>query len=96
MARNDDPNRILDTGLWAYSRHPNYFGEITFWWGLCIFAYAAAPEAWWAYIGAAAITVMFWFISVPLIETRMLKKRPHYREHQKRISKIIPWFPRRS
>jgi len=96
VARNDDPDRILDTGLWAYSRHPNYFGEIAFWWGLCIFAYAAAPDAWWAYIGAAAITVMFRFISVPLIETRMLKKRPHYREQQKRISMIIPWFPRRS
>ncbi|MEM6786025.1 MAG: DUF1295 domain-containing protein [Myxococcota bacterium] len=93
---NDDPDRVLDTGLWAYSRHPNYFGEIAFWWGLCIFAFAAAPEAWWASIGAIAITVMFRLISVPLIETRMLEKRPHYRAHQTRISMIIPWFPRRS
>lgn len=91
---NRDPQRILDTGLWAWSRHPNYFGEVLFWWSLFLFAFSADRSAWWTAVGALSITGMFVFVSIPLIEKRMLDKRPHYAGHQKRVSPLVPWWPR--
>lgn len=87
---------ILSNGLWAYSRHPNYFGEISFWWGLFLFALAAGGFPWWAPAGALAITVMFVFVSIPLYEKRMLAKRPHFAERRERVSALVPWFPKRA
>lgn len=88
------PGQIMATGLWAYSRHPNYFGEIMFWWGLFMFALAADSSYWWTVIGPLAITVLFLFVSIPLIDKRSLERRPGYEEHMKRVSALIPWFPR--
>ena len=91
---NNEPGRILDTGLWAYSRHPNYFGEVLFWWGLFLFAIAADPAKWWSIAGAAGITLLFLFISIPLIEKRMTKK-PGHAEHARRTPLLVPWFPKK-
>jgi steroid 5-alpha reductase family enzyme len=88
-----EPEAILSTGLWAYSRHPNYFGEMGFWWGLYLFGLAAAPAYWWTIVGPLAITLMFWFISLPMIEDRMLERRPGFAKHIERTSLVIPWFP---
>ena len=84
---------ILASGVWSWSRHPNYFGEMSFWWGLWLFGLAAAPAYWWTVIGPLAITLMFRFASLPLIETRMLARRPAFAEHQRRVSMVIPWPP---
>lgn len=89
---NPEKGRILDTGLWAYSRHPNYFGEILFWWGLFLFVAAVAPAQWWTAAGAVSITALFVGISVPLIDKRMRKSRPDYDEHVRRVSALVPWF----
>lgn len=86
---------ILSSGVWAYSRHPNYFGEMSFWWGLYLFGLAAAPSYWWTIVGPIAITLLFRFASLPLIETRMLQRRPGFAAHQQRVSMVVPWFPRR-
>jgi steroid 5-alpha reductase family enzyme len=95
FARSYPPaGATLETGLWALCRHPNYFGEILFWWGLALFALAADRGAWWVLAGPAAITLLFLFASLPLIERRMLARRPGYAERQRRISLLIPWFPR--
>lgn len=96
VASERKPEDVLDTGLWAYSRHPNYFGEICFWLGLLLFGVAAGPFRWWMIAGFLAITLMFVFISLPMIDRRMLRRRPHYAEHMKRISSIIPWFPKKA
>ena len=88
------PGEIMERGLWRYSRHPNYFGEIGFWWGLSLFGLAAAPEAWWVLAGPLAITLLFVFVSLPLIDRRSLERRPGYDEHMRRVSGIIPWFRR--
>jgi steroid 5-alpha reductase family enzyme len=89
------PQDILASGLWSWSRHPNYFGEVSFWWGLCLFGVAATLPAppWWLLVGPSAMTAMFFFVSIPLIDERMLKKRPHYAEQIKRVSRLIPWPP---
>ena len=93
--RDANPPRdaILASGLWSLSRHPNYFGEMSFWWGLWLFGLAADPRWWWTVVGPLAITLMFRFASLPLIETRMLQRRPHFAEHQRRVSMVIPWWP---
>ena len=89
------PEAIMDRGLWAYCRHPNYFGEVLFWWGLFLFALAAGPARWWVVMGPAAITALFVFVSIPLIDARMLARRPGYAAHRERVSRIVPWPPRR-
>lgn len=86
---------IMSTGLWAYSRHPNYFGEVTFWWGLYLFALAADRSYWWAVAGPAAITLLFIFFSIPTMDRRNLERRPGYEEHIKKVSALVPWFPRK-
>jgi len=91
------PGAILDSGLWAWSRHPNYLGEILFWWGLALFGVAAAGPIWWIPIGAIAITVMFLTASLRLIETRMAERRgAAWTAHCDRVSRLLPRPPRRS
>ncbi len=89
------PGQIMTTGLWAYSRHPNYFGEIMFWWGLFLFALAANSSYWWAIVGPLALTVLFLVVSIPLMDRRSLDRRPGYDEHMKKVSALIPWFPKK-
>lgn len=93
-AASPPPGAILESGLWAWSRHPNYLGEILFWIGLAVFGLAAAGFVWWAWLGAAAMVLMFRFASLPLIERRMLARRPRYAERQRRVSLLIPWPPK--
>ncbi|HVP27564.1 MAG TPA: DUF1295 domain-containing protein [Myxococcota bacterium] len=86
---------ILDTGLWAWSRHPNYFGEILFWWGLALFGLAAAGPIWWIPLGAVAITAMFLLASLPLIETRMAERRgERWAAYCERVPRLVPRPPR--
>ncbi|MBL7110975.1 MAG: DUF1295 domain-containing protein [Bacteroidales bacterium] len=81
---------FLSTGLWQYSRHPNYFGEILFWVGLFIFSLGVRPFPWWIIPGPAGMILLFWFISLPMIDRRMLQK-PGYEEYYRKTSGIIPW-----
>jgi steroid 5-alpha reductase family enzyme len=86
--------RTLASGLWAWSRHPNYFGETLFWWGLFLFGLAADPAWWWTIAGPLAITLMFVFVSVPMLDRRMLARRPDYAARMREVSALVP-FPRR-
>ena len=54
FVRDRKPGEVMDRGLWAWSRHPNYFGEFGFWFALALFGVAASPTAWWLFLGAAA------------------------------------------
>jgi steroid 5-alpha reductase family enzyme len=88
---NPEGGKTVRTGLWAISRHPNYLGEITFWWGLYLFALAANPSYWWVIIGPVTITVMFVFISIPMIEKRLLQRKTDYPEYMKHVPMLIPF-----
>ena len=91
------PGEIMKTGLWALSRHPNYFGEWLFWAGLALFGVAAVPSAWWWVLpGAIAMLVMFLLASIPMIDKRSLARRPEYATHMQQVSGFMPWFPKRS
>ncbi len=65
-----------------------------FWWGLWLFALAADPGWWWTGVGPLAITLMFYFVSLPMIETRMKERRPGYAAYAARSSLVLPRPPR--
>lgn len=91
------PGEIMKTGLWALSRHPNYFGEWLFWAGLALFGLAAVPSVWWWVLpGAIAMLVMFLVASIPMIDKRSVERRPEYQAHMARVSGFVPWFPKHS
>jgi steroid 5-alpha reductase family enzyme len=89
--RSNTSNVVCEAGLWRYSRHPNYFGEMGFWWGLFLCGLTAGAPLWTG-VGATAITVMFYVVSVPMMEARSVERRPGYAEHQGRVAALIPWF----
>jgi steroid 5-alpha reductase family enzyme len=88
--RAENRGRIMRGGLWARDRHPNYLGEISTWWGLWLFALAAGARWWWTIAGAVAITVMFVFASVPMMEKRLLATRVGYAEYQAGTGMLLP------
>ena len=92
---NPPPGSFIQTGLWAYSRHPNYFGEVSFWVGLFLFGLAKAPQYYWTGLGALAMILLFVFISVPMMDERHKASRDGYEEHMKKVSGLVPWFRKR-
>ncbi|MGN6605551.1 MAG: DUF1295 domain-containing protein [Jatrophihabitans sp.] len=90
------PGQVMDVGVWAWSRHPNYFGEFGFWVAIALFGVAARPgEAWWLWVGAAAMLAMFLGASIPMMEDRSLARRPDYQAVIDRVSRFVPRPPRR-
>jgi steroid 5-alpha reductase family enzyme len=90
------PGQAMESGLWAWSRHPNYFGEISFWFSLAFFGIAGSPaDWWWLLAGAVAMTVMFQLASIPMMEKRSLERRPNYQDVIDRIPRLVPRPPRR-
>ncbi len=87
--------RVMDRGLWRYSRHPNYFGESLIWWGLFLIA-LGVPGAWWTVASPVIITlVLLTMTGVPLTESTTAERRPGYRDYMRRTPMFIPWFPRK-
>ncbi len=87
--------KVLDTGLWRYSRHPNYFGEACVWWGFWLVA-CEVPWGWLTVISPVMFTrSILGMMGKELVERRMLKKRPGYQEYIQRTSGFFPWPPRR-
>jgi steroid 5-alpha reductase family enzyme len=85
---------VLATGLWRYTRHPNYFGDAAVWWGLWMIA--AARGGWWTVFAPVLMTVFLLRVSgVTLLERRLRESRPGYREYAERTSSFFPWPPRR-
>jgi len=81
--------RLMQDGLWRYTRHPNYFGEVTQWWGLWLIA-TNVPNGWFGIIGPLTITILILKISgVPLLEKKMTEN-PEFAEYKKRTSIFIP------
>jgi steroid 5-alpha reductase family enzyme len=83
----------MQSGLWAYSRHPNYFGEVTQWWGIWLFA-LSLPNGWMSVIGPITITFLILKVSgIPLLEKKM-EENPDFAEYKRRTSVFIP-LPKR-
>ncbi len=87
---SSSPQEVCERGLWSWSRHPNYLGEIGFWLGLFLFGLAADPTAWWTGVGAAAMLLLFVFISIPMLEKRQIERRAGYRDYTRRVGMLLP------
>jgi steroid 5-alpha reductase family enzyme len=88
-------DQVLDTGLWAWSRHPNYFGEVVLWWGLFLVT-VDGTHAWWTIVSPAIVTVLLVRVSgIPMLEHGMARRRPRYAEYVARTSAFIPLPPPR-
>jgi steroid 5-alpha reductase family enzyme len=85
--------RVLDTGLWRYTRHPNYFGEALLWWGLYLVA-VAAGGAWTVFAPLLLTWLLLRVSGVTLLEQDIHERRPAYRDYVARTSAFLPWPPR--
>ena len=87
--------RVMDQGLWRFTRHPNYFGDALLWWGFGCFA-LATPGGAWTLVGPALMTALIVRVSgVALLERGLRENRPGYADYVRRTSAFIPWPPRR-
>lgn len=86
---------VMDRGLWAWTRHPNYFGDFCVWWGLYLVA-VAVGGVWWTAIGPAVMSVLLIRVSgAALLERGLAKTRPGYADYVARTSSFLPRRPRR-
>ena len=86
--------KVMDQGLWAYTRHPNYFGECFMWWGIFLIAFST-PNSWWTILSPLTITaVLLKMTGIPLTEKTIVTHRPGYKEYIQRTNAFFPWFPK--
>ncbi len=90
----DSKGRVLDTGLWRYTRHPNYFGDFTVWWGHYLVALAGG--AWWSLLSPMVMSYFLLRVSgVGMLEKTITGRRPGYADYIRRTNTFFPWHPRR-
>jgi steroid 5-alpha reductase family enzyme len=91
-AAPESAGQVMDTGLWRLSRHPNYFGECCFWWGIYI---AALPTGWWTLVAPLLVTLLLLRVSgVSLLEKDIGERRPAYRRYIQDTPAFVPDFSR--
>ncbi len=90
----ENKGKIMDQGLWGYTRHPNYFGEATMWWGIGILAVSSGASIL-SFISPIVITYLLLFVSgVPMLE-KSFANRPGYKQYADRTPVFFPWFPKK-
>lgn len=93
LGREDKEENVLKSGLWEYTRHPNYFGEATLWWGIFLIATSQGAPIW-SIVGPITITYLVRYVSgVPILE-KQFADDPEFKEYAKKTSIFIPWFPK--
>jgi steroid 5-alpha reductase family enzyme len=94
-ADSSNKGKLLSSGVWKYSRHPNYFGDASQWWGYYLIAVAAG--GWWTVLSPILMTLFLIKVSgVALLEKTLKDSKPGYKEYIERTSAFIPWFPRKT
>jgi steroid 5-alpha reductase family enzyme len=87
--------KVLDTGVWRYTRHPNYFGDATQWWAYYLLAAAASGGLWTIFSPLIMTTLLLRVSGVALLEKTLVETKPQYREYVEKTSAFVPWFPRK-
>ncbi len=91
----ENKGKLMQGGLWRYTRHPNYFGEVTMWWGIGIIA-LSVPNGFYGIIGPLTITFLILKVSgIPMLEKKMAEN-PEFAQYKKRTSMFLPWFQKKS
>ena len=85
--------KVMDRGVWRYTRHPNYFGDSAQWWGYYLIA--AFAGGWWTLFSPILMTLFLLRVSGVALLEKTLEKRPGYQEYIRKTSAFIPWFPRK-
>lgn len=93
----DNKGRLLTRGLWAYSRHPNYFGEFLIWWGFYLLALSAtnASAALIAVVSPLIMSLLLLRVSGVTLLERSMRLKPGYEDYMQKTSAFIPWFKKR-
>jgi len=95
LSHESNKGKVMNRGLWRYSRHPNYFGDSLVWWGIFLVA-AGTPGGWMTLFSPILMT---WFLlrisGVPMLENALAERRAGYREYMQNTSPFFPWPPRR-
>jgi len=90
----DNKGKVLRSGVWRYTRHPNYFGDAAQWWGFYFFALATGG-GWWTILSPAVMSIFLRSVSgVTLLEKSLKESKPGYRDYIKSTNAFIPWFPK--
>ena len=88
--------KVMRAGLWAYTRHPNYFGEALIWWGFYVFA-LNTPSSWWTIVSPVLMTFLLMRVSgVAMLEKSLVVTKPEYKSYIESTNAFFPWFPRQS
>lgn len=86
--------KVLNTGFWKYTRHPNYFGDSAVWWSFALFSIAAG--SYWQIVGSVIMTLLIIHVSgVALLEKTLNSTKPQYNEYIQKTSSFFPWFPKK-
>jgi steroid 5-alpha reductase family enzyme len=94
-ANPTNKGKVMRSGLWRYTRHPNYFGDATLWWGFFVIA-AGVPWGWTTVFAPVLMTVLLLRVSgVALLERTITKRRPEYADYAETTSAFFPWLPKR-
>jgi steroid 5-alpha reductase family enzyme len=90
----ENRGKVLDKGFWRYTRHPNYFGDSSVWWGFGFLCLAAG--SWLPALGSVLMTLLIIKVSgVALLEKSLKEQKPQYKEYVERTSAFFPWFPKK-
>lgn len=86
---NENKSRNMENGLWRYSRHPNYLGEVSLWWGVWLMQVSVMPHLWWTVFAPILMTLLFVFISIPMIEKRLMQSKQGYSDYVENTSMLL-------
>lgn len=90
----DNKGKVNRTGLWKVSRHPNYFGEILFWFSMFLFGVSVGDKLWILIFSPMVVFLLFVCVTIPLMEKRQLQNKPEYAQYKKETNMLLPIFPK--
>ena len=93
-SRPENKGKTMNRSLWKYSRHPNYLGEVLFWWGLYFMTLSVNLTFWWLFICPLSMTLMFTLVTCSMMDNRSLLNRPDYSTYMAKTSQLLLWWPK--
>ena len=93
-SRPENKGKTMNRSLWKYSRHPNYLGEVLFWWGLYLMTLSVNLNFWWLFICPLSMTLMFTLVTCSMMDNRSLLNRPDYSTYMAKTSQLLLWWPK--
>jgi steroid 5-alpha reductase family enzyme len=92
--KEENKGKIMTQGLWKYTRHPNYFGEVVMWWGIFLMA-LSVKNGWTAVVSPLLITFLLLKVSGITMLERKYAGNEEFQEYAKRTNAFFPWFPKK-